>query len=88
MTYIDILLTKDGYFCIAPAWEVKEGHLVSLFDVVSGTDKIHEVVSVVTDSTDGDYLKMMEKYIGYPLPRITARYLKSEVVWNETPVLE
>lgn len=81
--YIDILLTKEGVYCVAPPWEVKEGWLVSLLDVVSGENKLQEVVSVATDEVGGDFVTMIEKYIGYPLPRITAKYLKSEVVWNE-----
>ena len=84
MEYIDILLTKDGYFCVAPAWTVREGDFVSLPDLLSGKDKVHEVISVVTDEKDGDHIKMMEKYINYPLPRITAKFLKSEVEWDVT----
>lgn len=85
--YIDILLTKDGYFCVAPPWVVKEGDLICLPDAVSGKNEIREVLSVVTDSVDGDHIKMMEKYIGYPLPKATAKYNKSEVEWDE-PVQE
>ena len=85
--YIDILLTKDGLFCVAPPWVVKEGDLVCLTDALSGEPKIREVVSVVTDEKDGDTQKLIEKYIGYPLPRIAAKYLKSEVEWDE-PVQE
>ena len=86
MDYIDILLTKDGYFCIAPPWVVKEGDLISLPDAMN-VDKIHEVVSVATDSTDGEHIKLIEKYIGFPLPRAKGKYLKCEVEWDE-PVHE
>ena len=83
--YIDILLTKDGYFCVAPAWVIKEGDLICLPDAVrSGEDKIREVISVATDEKDGDHIKLIEKYIGYPLPKIHAKYNKREVLWNES----
>ena len=87
MDYIDIVLTQDGMFCVAPPWVIKEGDLVSLPDALSGEERIREVVSVATDSTDGEHIKLIEKYIGFPLPRIKAKYLKSEVEWNE-PVHE
>ena len=82
--YIDILLTKDGIFCAAPSWVVNEGDLICLPDALTGDNKIREVISVATDKADGDHTKLIEKYIGYPLPRITAKFLKSEVEWNET----
>ena len=28
--YVDILLTLDGTFCIAPAWTVSEGDYISV----------------------------------------------------------
>lgn len=85
--YINILLTQNGVFCTAPAWEVKDGDFVYLRDAVSGENKMFEVISVVTDSADGEFVGMIEKYIGYPLPRINARFKKHEVKWNE-PVQE
>lgn len=85
--YIDILLTKDGYFCVAPAWVVKEGDLIVLPNAVTGDNGIREVISVATDEKDGDHIKLIEKYTGYPLPKITAKYYKNEVEWNE-PVQE
>lgn len=87
MNYIDIVLTQSGVFCAAPPWVVKEGDLITLPNAVTGKDEIQEVIAVSTDETDGDHIKMVEKYIGYPLPRIKAKYLKSEVEWNE-PVQE
>ena len=81
--YIDIVATKDGYFCAAPAWEIKEGDLISIPAMLN--DKPHEVMSVATDSIDGPFIKMIEKYIGYPLPRVGVKYHKSEVVWNDVP---
>ena len=81
--YIDILLTQNGVFCTAPAWQIKEGDFVYLRDAISGDNKLCEVISVVTDSTDGEYIGMLEKYTGCPLPRITAKFTKSEVEWND-----
>lgn len=81
--YISIVLTLDGMFCIAPPWEVKVGDYVGLPDGLNGMDKMREVVAVATDSKDGEHIKLIEKYIGYPLPKITAKYFKSEVEWDE-----
>ena len=80
--YIDVLLTKDGYFCVAPPWTVKEGDLVTLENAITG-ETPQEVIAVSTDEVGGDQVKMLEKYIGYSLPRVTARYLKDEVKWDE-----
>ena len=93
MNYIDIILTRTGVFCVAPPWVVKEGDLVSLTNTITGKNEVLEVIAVSTDEKDGDHIKMVEKYIGYPLPRINAKYLKSEVWWDEeigdaTPVQE
>ena len=85
--YIDILLTAGGYLCVAPPWMVKVGDFVGLPSAITGKEEHHEVVSVVTDEVDGDFIKMTEKFINYPLPKITAKYLKSEVEWDE-PVQE
>jgi hypothetical protein len=79
--YIDILATKDGYFFAAPPWTVREGELVDA-PVISG-NKLHEVASVATDEVGGAFVKMVEKYIGYPLPKIHAKYHKNEVEWDE-----
>ena len=85
--YIDIVLTKDGYLCVAPPWVVKAGDLVSLTSAIAKGDEIHEVASVATDEVDGDFIKMAEQYAGYSLPRIKGKYFKSEVEWDE-PVQE
>ena len=81
--YIDVVLAKNGVFCAAPPWTVKEGDLVGLLDNVVGEIRTLEVIAVVTDEVGGDYISMVEKYVGYPLPRITAKYRKSEVFWDE-----
>lgn len=80
--YIDVVLTQDGVFCVAPPWKVKEGDLIGLQDALTGKEELKEVIAVSTDDTDGDHIKMVEKYVGYPLPRITAKYSKSEVEWD------
>ena len=80
--YIDILLLAKGVFCVAPAWRVHEGDLVGLSNALTGEDEILEVIAVTTDEVGGEHIKMLEKYIGYPLPRITAKYEKSEVEWE------
>ena len=82
--YVDILLTNDGYFCIAPPWLIKEGDLIHLPDgLPSGEDKLREVVAVATDEVGGEHIKLIEKYLRYPLPKVTAKYHKSEVEWDE-----
>lgn len=80
--YIDILVTKDGYFCAAPPWMIKEGDLICLPNAIGGDKSIHEVVSVATDSTEGDFVKLVERYIGYPLPKIHAKFNRCEVEWD------
>ena len=79
--FINILLLANGVFCLAPAWSVNEGDLVSVTDCM-GEDKVLGVLSVVTDSGDCEIVKMLEKYTGYPLPRITGKYSRKEAVWE------
>ena len=80
--YIDIVLTLDGMFCVAPPWVVKEGDLVCLLDILTNEPKMREVISVSTDSVDGEHIKQIEKYVGHKLPKIAAKYMKSEVKWD------
>lgn len=86
MEYIDILVTKDGYFCAAPPWTIEAGDLICLQNAM-GEECIREVISVATDKVGGDFTNMVKNYIGYPLPRIKAKYRKTEVAWDE-PVQE
>ena len=86
--YIDIVLTLDGIFCVAPPWVVKEGDLISLQDVLTGEPSVHEAISVVTDSVDGDIIAMMEKYVGHQLPKVVGTYRSKEVIWDEECVQE
>ena len=81
--YIDIVLTQDGMFCIAPPWVVEEGDLVCLLDVLTNEPKMREVISVSTDSVDGEHIKQICKYVGHRLPKIVAKYKKSEVEWDD-----
>ena len=83
MKYIDILLLSNGIFCMAPAWSIREGDLVGLPDFVSGCNKVLEVVSVVTDKEDGKFTKMVKRYVGGELPKVTQRYKQSDVLWED-----
>ena len=85
--YISILLTQDGVFCVAPPWTVKEGDLISLTDVLSGEERVREVIAVATQDKGDEFVNMIEKYIGYPMPKIKAKYSRREAEWNE-PVHE
>ena len=84
LEFIDIVLTQNGTFCVAPPWVIKEGDYVCLPNFITGKDELQEVISVTTDRTDGDHINMMEKYAGGVLPRITAKYEKTEVFWDVT----
>ena len=81
--YIDVILTQNGSFCVAPPWTVKEGDLVGLPNALTGANELQEVIAVSTDEKSGNHIKMVEKYVGCPLPRITAKYFKNEVDWDE-----
>lgn len=80
--YITIVLTRKGMFCVAPPWTIKEGDWVELPDALEGNPQMHEVISVATVSIDGEHIKQIEKYVGHKLPKVTARYCKSEVEWD------
>ena len=81
--YIDIVLTENGTFCMAPPWVIKEGDLICLTHPLTGEPKIHEVVSVATDSVGGEYITQIERYVGHPLPKVMTKYIKSDVEWEE-----
>ena len=86
--YIDVVLTKKGVFCAAPPWVVKAGDLVCLPNLLTGDNEVLEVISVSTDIVDGEHIKQIEQYIGYPLPKITAKYFLSKIEWEESNVHE
>ena len=81
--YIDAVLTVTGAFCVAPPWSVEVGDFIGLENVLTGKIDMLEVVAVSTDEKGGEHIKMLEKYIGRPLPRITSKYKRSEVLWDE-----
>ena len=80
--YISIVLTADGYFCEAPLCGVSEGDLICVPHSMSDKNP-KRVIAVTSDYTDGDYKAMIEKYIGYPLPRITEKYTAYPVYWED-----
>lgn len=80
--FISIVLTEDGYFCAAPFSSVNEGDYVRLEDNVCGKNP-KKVISVTADFVDGEHTEQIEKYIGYPLPKVTERYALHELVWEE-----
>ena len=82
MKYIDVVLTLDGIFCVAPPWTIKEGDLVSLPNALDGTNEIREVAASLTAETDGEFVKLIEKYIGFPLPKVNAKFKRSEAEWD------
>lgn len=81
--YIDIILTENGTFCVAPPWVIKKGDMICLTHTITGEPKIHDVVSVATDSVDGEHIAQLERYVGHPLPKVLTKYLKSDVKWEE-----
>lgn len=80
--FISIVLTEDGHFCAAPFNSVTEGDFVSMEDNVCGKNP-KKVLSVTTDFADGEHTMQIEKYIGYPLPRITERYAMHTLNWED-----
>lgn len=81
--YIDVVLTADGMFCIAPSWTVDVGDYISMENPLTGATELKRVISTATDSTDGDFIKLVEAYIGYKPCRITKKYKESTVFWEE-----
>lgn len=81
--YIDILLLENGVFCKAPLCKVCEGDIVCVTDVISGVDKAYKVLAVATDTVSGDTTRLIEKYIGYELPKITRRFKAYDVDWED-----
>ena len=86
--YIDIIALESGAFCVAPPWTVTEGDYVGIPNVISGEMEVHEVISVATDAENGDFVKMIEKYIGFQLPRAEKKFHKSTIEWGDDDVHE
>lgn len=81
--FIDVLLLENGVFCKAPSSTVDEGDLVSLPDVLTGKPVIRKVIATAFSSPDGEIVKMVEKYIGFELPKITASFREHDVFWGD-----
>lgn len=81
--YIDILLTADGVFCIAPSWTISVGDCISVENVLTGAIELKEVIATATDSVDGDFIKLVEAYIGGKPYKVTRKYSESNLEWEE-----
>ena len=81
--YIDIVLTADGFFCIAPSWTIEVGDYISVENVLTGARELKKVIAKATDSTDGDFIKLVEVYIGAKPQRVTKKYRESDVHWED-----
>ena len=81
--YIDLILTADGYFCQAPSWSVKEGDHIVLENPITGANELKKVIATVTDSVDGDFIKMVRAYIGCEPYKITKKYTEANLYWGD-----
>lgn len=81
--FIDVLLLENGIFCKAPSHTVDEGDLVSLMDVLTGKPVIRKVIATAFSDPEGEIVKMVEKYIGFELPKIIQRFGAHDVVWED-----
>lgn len=81
--FIDVLLLENGVFCKAPSSTVDEGDLVSLPDALTGKPVIRKVIATAFSSPDGEIVKMVEKYIGFELPKVTESYRARDVLWGD-----
>ena len=86
--YIDILLTTDGTFCIAPAWTVSEGDYISVENVLTGATELKKVIAMATDSEDGDFIKLVEAYIGNKPYMVMKKYRANTIAWGNEDVSE
>ena len=80
--YIDILLLENGVFCKAPSCNVDEGDLVSIPSALTGEQVILKVIATAWADPQSDTVKMIEKYIGFELPKITQKFKVADVVWR------
>ena len=81
--YIDLVLTSDGIFFIAPPWTIQVGDYISVENLITGATELKRVTATATDSKDGDFVKLVETYIGGKLTRVTNRYREREVLWED-----
>ena len=81
--YIDILVTADGVFCIAPPWTINEGDYIALENVFNGETELKKVIATATDSEDGDFIKLVEAYIGYKPHKVAHKYRANTIHWGD-----
>jgi hypothetical protein len=81
--FIDVVLTADGFFCIAPSWSIEVGDYISIENVLTGAIELKKVIAKATDSTDGDFIKLVEIYLGYKPTRVTKKYRENNVYWED-----
>ena len=82
MKYVSIVSTKNGPFCIAPAWKVNEGDLVTI-EGPNFSDEKFRVLAVAVDEENGEFVSMLEKHYGKKLPKVKERFYSVGVVWDE-----
>ena len=81
MKYVQIIATKDGPLCVAPAWKIDEGNLITV-DGKPFEGKLFQVTAVATDEENGDFIQLLKAYYGYDLPKVKERYYRTEVEWD------
>lgn len=81
--YIDVVLTEDGIFCIAPPWTINVGDYISMENALTGATELKRVIAQATDSEDGDIIKFVEAYIKGKPQRVTKRYRESDLYWED-----
>ena len=82
MKYVNILSTENGPICIAPAWTVNEGDLVTIDNPKFSGEKFL-VLAVATDEENGDVINLLEKHYGGKLPKVNERFYGRKVVWDD-----
>lgn len=80
--YVDLVLTADGFFCIAPSWSVNEGDYITMKNPITGATELKQVIATATDSVDGDFMKMVKAYIGCEPYKVTQKYRVAAVFWE------
>lgn len=81
--YIDVLLLENGVFCKAPSCRVDEGDLVSIPSALTGEQTIRKVIATAFLTTDSEAVKLIEKYIGFELPKITESFKQKDIRWGD-----
>lgn len=86
--YIDIVLTTDGTFFIAPPWTIAVGDYISVENIITGAIELREVKTIATDTEDGDFIKLVEAYIGAMPCKVKQKYRQCDVHWEDENVPE